>query len=40
VAWKSAEYVNFNKTLTFSSKDGIPSVLQLRRFAQKFMGGR
>jgi hypothetical protein len=40
VAWKSAEYVKFDKTLTFSSKDGIPSVLQLRRFAQQFMGGR
>jgi hypothetical protein len=38
VAWKSAEYVNFDKTLTFSSKEGIPSVLQLRRFAQQFMG--
>lgn len=40
VAWKSAEYVTFNKTLIFNSSDGIPSVLKLRQFAQQFMGGR
>ena len=38
VAYKSAENVEFAKTLTFSSSEGIPSVLRLRQFAQQFMG--
>src|SRR5262249_6553951 len=38
VAWKSAENVKFGDTLTFSSADGIPSVLRLRQFAEQFMG--
>ena len=37
VAWKSAANVQFSETLTFQSSDGIPSVLRLRDFAQKFM---
>ena len=38
VAWQAAANVNFAKSLTFSSAEGIPSVLRLRRFAQQFMG--
>lgn len=38
VAWKSAGYIQFANRLTFHSSDGIPSVLRLRQFAQKFMG--
>ena len=38
VAWQAAANVNFAKELTFSSAEGIPSVLRLRRFAQQFMG--
>lgn len=38
VAWRAAEHVKFGATLTFSSADGIPSVLRLRRFAEQFMG--
>ena len=38
VAYKTAENVEFAKTLTFSSSEGIPSVLRLRSFAQQFMG--
>jgi hypothetical protein len=38
VAWRAAEHVKFGGTLTFSSADGIPSVLRLRRFAEQFMG--
>jgi hypothetical protein len=38
VAWKAAENVKFSETLTFSSADGIPSVLRLRQFAEQFMG--
>ncbi|MDB4955647.1 MAG: band 7 protein [Myxococcales bacterium] len=38
VAWQAAEYVKFAETLTFSSSEGIPSVLRLRQFAQLFMG--
>jgi hypothetical protein len=30
--------VRFAETLTFSSADGIPSVLRLRQFAEQFMG--
>jgi hypothetical protein len=38
VAWQAAEHVKFAETLTFSSSDGIPSVLRLRQFAEQFMG--
>jgi len=38
VAWQAAAKVTFAKSLTFSSQDGIPSVLRLRRFAEQFMG--
>ena len=38
VAYKAAANVKFDDTLTFQSKDGIPSVLRLRDFAKKFMG--
>ncbi len=37
VAWQAAANVNFAKELTFSSSEGIPSVLRLRRFAEQFM---
>jgi hypothetical protein len=40
VAWQAAENVEFGKTLTFSSGEGIPSVLRLRQFAEQFMGVR
>jgi SPFH domain / Band 7 family len=40
VAWQAAENVEFAKTLTFSSGEGIPSVLRLRQFAEQFMGAR
>lgn len=40
VAWKTAANVDFAETLTFSSSDGIPSVLRLRDFAQRFMGSK
>jgi len=40
VAWKTADNVEFAKTLTFSSSEGIPSVLRLRQFAEQFMGAR
>ena len=38
VAWKAAGKVTFAKELTFSSQDGVPSILRLRRFAEQFMG--
>jgi SPFH domain / Band 7 family len=38
VAWQSAELITFAERLTFSSSEGIPSVLRLRQFAQQFMG--
>jgi hypothetical protein len=38
VAWQAAENVKFGESLTFSSSDGIPSVLRLRQFAEQFMG--
>lgn len=38
VAWKAAANVKFAEELTFNSRDGIPPVLQLRRFALQFMG--
>jgi len=37
VAWKAADNVQFDKTLTFSSQEGVPSILHLRRFAEQFM---
>jgi hypothetical protein len=40
VAYKSAANVTFAKTLSFSSGEGIPSVLRLRQFAEQFMGAR
>jgi hypothetical protein len=38
VAWRAADNVKFGESLTFSSADGIPSVLRLRQFAEQFMG--
>ena len=38
VAWQAADNVSFGKTLTFSSADGLPTVLRLRQFAEQFMG--
>ena len=38
VAWRAADNVKFGESLTFSSSDGIPSVLRLRQFAELFMG--
>ncbi len=40
MAWKSADKVTFAKTLTFNSREGIPSILRLRAFAEQFMGTR
>jgi hypothetical protein len=40
VAWQAADNIEFGKTLTFSSGEGIPSVLRLRQFAEQFMGAR
>jgi hypothetical protein len=38
VAYNAAQNITFAKTLTFSSSEGVPSVLRLRRFAEQFMG--
>lgn len=38
VAWKNADNVTFDENLVFHSSDGIPSVLRLREFAERFMG--
>ena len=38
VAYIAAGNVKFDDELTFQSDDGIPSVLRLREFAEKFMG--
>ena len=38
VAWQAADNISFGKTLTFSSADGLPTVLRLRQFAEAFMG--
>lgn len=38
VAYESAANVSFDDTLNFSSSDGIPWVLRLRRFTEQFMG--
>jgi hypothetical protein len=40
VAWQAAEHVKFARELTFSSAEGVPSVLRLRQFAEQFMGAR
>jgi hypothetical protein len=40
VAWQAANNIEFAKELTFSSAEGIPSVLRLRQFAEQFMGAR
>ena len=40
VAWQAADNVEFAKSLTFSSAEGIPAVLRLRQFAEQFMGAR
>jgi hypothetical protein len=40
VAWQAANNIEFAKSLTFSSAEGIPSVLRLRQFAEQFMGAR
>ncbi len=40
VAYEAAANVKFAETLTFSSADGLPTVLRLRQFAEQFMGGR
>jgi hypothetical protein len=40
VAWRAADNIKFADTLTFSSSEGIPSVLRLRQFAELFMNGR
>jgi SPFH domain / Band 7 family len=40
VAFGAALNVQFAPTLTFSSAEGIPSVLRLRQFAEQFMGQR
>lgn len=38
VAYIAAQKVKFDDSLTFQSRDGIPSVLRLRDFAMQFMG--
>jgi hypothetical protein len=38
VAWQAADNVKFADSLTFSSAEGIPSILRLRAFAEAFMG--
>ncbi len=40
VAWKAADNITFASTLTFQSNEGIPSVLQLRKFAEQFIGSK
>jgi hypothetical protein len=40
IAWQAADNVKFADTLSFSSSEGIPSVLRLRQFAELFMGAR
>ncbi|MEZ4362817.1 MAG: SPFH domain-containing protein [Kofleriaceae bacterium] len=40
VAFNAAQNVQFSPALTFSSAEGIPSVLRLRQFAEQFMGQR
>ena len=40
IAWQAADNVKFGETLSFSSSEGIPSVLRLRQFAELFMGAR
>ena len=40
VAYRAASNVKFDDVLTFQSDDGIPSVLRLRDFAERFMGSK
>jgi hypothetical protein len=40
VAWQAADNIEFAKSLSFSSGEGIPAVLRLRQFAEQFMGAR
>lgn len=37
---EAADTVKFSDTLTFSSAEGLPSVLRPRQFAEQFMGAR
>jgi hypothetical protein len=39
IAWQAADNVKFAEELTFASSDGVPSVLRLRDFTLRFMGG-
>jgi hypothetical protein len=39
VAYNAAANIQFAPTQTFSSAEGIPSILRLRKFALEFMGG-
>ncbi len=39
IAWQAADNVKFADELTFASSDGVPSVLRLRDFTLRFMGG-
>jgi len=38
VAYESAANISFDDSLNFSSSEGIPSILRLRDFTEKFMG--
>ncbi len=38
VAYQAADNVTFDSSLVFQSSDGIPSILRLRNFAERFMG--
>ena len=40
VAYQAAGNVKFADELTFASGDGVPSVLRLREFTLRFMGGK
>ena len=39
-AYRAAKHIKFDKDLTFNSSEGVPSVLRLREFAERFMGKR
>jgi hypothetical protein len=39
IAWQAADNVKFASELSFASGEGVPSVLRLRDFTLKFMGG-
>lgn len=38
VAYEAADHITFDTDLVFRSSDGVPSVLRLRDFTEKFMG--